>query len=194
MITGRVFYRLRRLKNRIRVNAVLNEVNHGSNCIIGDESTILGAHCINIGDNFCAGNRFIIEAWEKYRGESIGTSPIITIGDNVSLMDDCQISCMNKVVIGNGVLIGKNVFITDNFHGQGTLEEMEIPPIERKLYSKGAVVIGDNVWIGRNVCVMPGVSIGKGSIIGANAVVTHDVPDYSVAVGAPAKIISERGE
>lgn len=62
-------------------------------------------------------------------------------------------------------------------------------PNVRPLYSKGPIVIGNNVWIGEKVAVLGGVKIGDGAIIGANAVVTHDVPPYSIAVGCPAKII-----
>ena len=61
--------------------------------------------------------------------------------------------------------------------------------MDRPLISKGCVVIEDNVWLGDNVCVLPGVTIGKGSVIGANSVVTHSIPPYSIAVGTPAKIV-----
>ena len=61
--------------------------------------------------------------------------------------------------------------------------------IHRKLLSKGPIYIGENSWIGENACIMPNVSIGKGCIIGANSVVTHNIPDYSVAVGCPAKVV-----
>ena len=66
---------------------------------------------------------------------------------------------------------------------------MSLPFNERPLYSKGSVVIGNNVWLGNNVCVMPGVTIGDGAIIGANSVVTHDVPAYAVAAGIPARVV-----
>ena len=79
--------------------------------------------------------------------------------------------------------------ITDNFHGSNTLAELVIPADERKLYSKGPVIIGNNVWTGRNVCIMPGITIGDGAIIGANAVVTKDVPANSIVGGVPAEII-----
>lgn len=63
-----------------------------------------------------------------------------------------------------------------------------ISPNKRTLYSKGPVVLGDNVWIGQNVSVMPDVVIGEGCIIGANSVVTHDIPAFSIAAGCPAKL------
>ena len=66
-----------------------------------------------------------------------------------------------------------------------------LPPVSRPLVSKGKVVIGENVWIGDKATILPGVSIGDGSVIGANAVVTKDVPPYSVVVGNPARIINK---
>ena len=82
------------------------------------------------------------------------------------------------------------MLITDNSHGQNTtLAELQMAPNQRPLYSKGAVHIGNNVWIGQNACIMPGVTIADGAIIAANSVVTHDIPAYSVAAGAPAKVI-----
>ena len=79
-----------------------------------------------------------------------------------------------------------------NSHGQSTREHMSIPYYERPMYSKGPVVIGNNVWLGNNVCVMPGVTIGDGAIIGANSVVTHDIPAYAVAAGIPAKVVKQQ--
>ena len=67
---------------------------------------------------------------------------------------------------------------------------MNVQPRLRQLVSKGEVIIEDNVWIGNNVCILGGVRIGMGSIIGANTVVTKDIPPYSIAAGVPAKIIS----
>ena len=74
-------------------------------------------------------------------------------------------------------------------HGQLTFNEIQIEPVKRDLFSKGPVNIGKNVWIGRNACVMPNVKIGDYAIIGANAVVTHDIPAYAIAAGVPAKVI-----
>ncbi len=64
-----------------------------------------------------------------------------------------------------------------------------VAPLVRPLYSKGPIIIEDDVWLGEKVSVMPGVHIGRGAIIGANSVVTKDIPAYAVAVGSPAKVI-----
>lgn len=146
---------------------------------------------ISIGDSFHGGNPLKLETWPVYKRSSTGKKPQLIIGNNVSFMDNCQVSCLERVEIGNNVLFGDNVFVTDNLHGGSTRFELAIPPTERALVSKGPVIIGNNVWVGRNACIMPGVTIGEGTIIGANSVVTHDVQSYCVVGGAPAKVIKE---
>ena len=83
------------------------------------------------------------------------------------------------------------VLITDNAHGFTSLEQLRIAPLARPIIAKGKVIIGNNVWIGDKATVLPGVSIGDGAIIGANSVVTKDVPAFSVVAGNPAKIIKK---
>ena len=82
-----------------------------------------------------------------------------------------------------------NVIISDNNHGELCFEERMISPSRRKLTSKGEITIGNNVWIGDKVAVLSGVHIGDGVIVAANSVVTHDVPDYTIIAGNPAKVI-----
>lgn len=99
---------------------------------------------------------------------------------------------MNNITIGDGLLTGRFVFIGDHNHGKcNSRDEMLIPPFDRKLYSKGAISIGNNVWLGDKVAVLAGVTIGDGSIIGANSVVAKDIPAYCIAAGNPARIIKE---
>lgn len=161
----------------------------GKNSSVNYPFTISGGEYIEIGDDFNAGSGLILEAWSEYRNYSERNTPSLVIGNNVSITDYCHISCMDNVTIGNGVLFGRNVFISDNFHGGPNGENLNLPPVERNIYSNGKVIIGDNVWLGKNVCVMPGTNIGTNSIIGANAVVTSDIPANSIAVGVPAKVI-----
>lgn len=88
-------------------------------------------------------------------------------------------------------MTGRFVLITDNGHGRSIAEESNIPPLKRKTFSKGPVIIGKNVWIGDKATVLPGVTIGDGAIIGANSVVTKDIPANSIAVGIPAKVVKK---
>ena len=161
----------------------------GKSFITGRGLIIQGPQYISVGEYFSAGRNLSLATYRSYNGDDTGYIPSLIIGNNVSIMDNCAISCINKITIGDGTLLGANVFITDNFHGTGSKNELDSPPRSRKLYSKGPVNIGRNVWIGRNVCVMPGVTIGDGAVIGANAVVTKSVPSKCTVAGVPAAII-----
>ena len=148
-----------------------------------------GLKYISVGDGTFISPGVQLTAWDLHNG--ISFKPSITIGNCCSIRNNTHITAINSITIGDNLLTGTNVLITDNSHGQSTREHMSLPFTERPLYSKGPVVIGNNVWLGNNVCVMPGVTIGDGAIIGANSVVTHDVPAYAVACGIPAKVIKQ---
>ena len=149
--------------------------------------TIKNPQYISIGKNFFSLFNLRIEAWDEYEG--IKYSPQIIIGDNVVFNSDCHIGCINRVIIGNNVMMASRIYISDHFHGNISNEDTNYPPAKRKLYTKGEVIINDNVWVGEGVCIMPGVHIGTNAIIGANSVVTKDVPDNAVVAGIPAKIL-----
>lgn len=142
---------------------------------------------VNIGQNFIAGHRLRIETITNFANKQF--KPYLNIGDNVMFNDDCHIGCINSIIIGNNVLFASKVFITDHFHGDINRTDLNISPMQRELFSKGKVVIEDNVWIGEGVCIMPDVCIGKNTIIGANSVVTKSFPPNSVIAGNPAKLI-----
>lgn len=177
------------------IDGILNTYNTGKyyninmkNHVVIEYPTdkIVGEQYISLGIETCIGKRAVITAIDR-----IGT-PSIVIGSYIAIGDDCHITAVNSIIIGDGSLLGKKVTITDNSHGENhTIEEMMVPPRKRTLYSKGPVVIGKNVWIGDKVTICPNVSIGDGAIIGANSVVTKDLPAYSIAAGSPAKIINQ---
>lgn len=112
----------------------------------------------------------------------------IEIGDNVSLNSGCYIEGGGRVSIGNDVRIAPFVSVISSNH---SFVRKDIP-IREQGYDRAQVVIEDDVWLGTKVTVLPGVRVGKGSVIGSNSVVTHDVPPYSVAAGVPAKVIKKR--
>jgi len=149
--------------------------------------TLIGPKYISIGEKTSIGKNTILTAWDKH-GDDL-YYPQITIGNECSIGDDAHITAINNITIGNKVLTGKYLLITDNSHGTTTKEHLDIHPSKRTLFSKGPVIIDDCVWIGEKVSIMPNVHIGKGCIIAANSVVTKDIPDYCLAVGAPAKVI-----
>lgn len=149
----------------------------------------IGIDNISIGENVKFGIRTTLAAHKRFHGHIY--SPSLKVGRNCNFGDYINISSINRIEIGNGVLTGRWVTITDNSHGQIITEECRQEPWQRPLYSKGEVVIGDNVWIGDKVTILPNVHIGEGTIIGANSVVTKDLPSNVVAAGNPARIIKE---
>lgn len=147
-------------------------------------SSLKNLKFVAIGNNTFIGKNIKLTAW------SLSNSTVeINIGNGCNIGENNHLTACKKIQIGDNLLTGPNVLITDNSHGSSSREDMVNAPMDRKLISEGPVIIDDNVWIGSNACIMPGVHIGKGSIIGANSVVTHDVPDYTVVAGIPAKII-----
>lgn len=105
----------------------------------------------------------------------------ITIGKNVFINSGCRFQDQGGIVIGDGALIGHNVVLATLNH--------DFSPKKRSTLHPAPIVIGENVWIGANATLVPGVTIGNGSIIAAGAVVTKDVPENVIAGGVPAKII-----
>jgi len=117
---------------------------------------------------------------------SLGAGGKLKIGDNTHINDGFVVACNLSVEIGNSVLIADRVFIGDSDHGY---EEIGRPIMEQKMSEAEAVKVEDDSWIGINVCILKGVTIGKHSVIGAGAVVTESVAPYSVVAGNPAKVL-----
>lgn len=153
---------------------------------------IRGKSHIAIGKNFNCRSNLWLEAVTKFNQQTF--SPQIKIGSNFSCSDFLHIAATNYVYIGDDVLIGSKVLITDHLHGhyRGLLPSSpEVSPHDRPLTSDMTVIIEDKVLIGDNVCILPGVVIGKGSVIGANSVVTSDIPAGTIAAGVPAKVLKK---
>ena len=143
---------------------------------------------IQIGKKFTSGVGCRIEAYPENKEK------VVFIGDNVQINDYVHISGMKGVRLGDNVLIASKVFISDLNHGnysdEGLIDSPHTPPSERKLYAK-PIIIEDNVWLGEFVSVLSGVTIGKGSIVGANSVVSRSLPPYVIAVGTPARVVKK---
>ena len=125
--------------------------------------------------------------------EKNNNSPLLIIGNNVQINDYVHIVSKEKVVIGNNVLMASKIFISDLNHGNYSSEFQDSPltPPNKRTLSTAPIFIEDNVWIGEFVSVLSGVSIGKGSIIGANSVVSKSLPPDVIAVGSPAKPVKK---
>jgi acetyltransferase-like isoleucine patch superfamily enzyme len=148
---------------------------------------LLGEKYISIEKGTRIERGVILTAWNRHGEENF--LPSITIGKNCNINEFNQISACRKIVIGDNLLTGRYVYISDNSHGSSIYEEQLVHPHMRPLHVKGPIIIGNNVWICEHACVLSGVTIGDGAIIAANAVVTHDVPAYTVVAGVPAKVV-----
>ena len=128
----------------------------------------------------CCGKNVNIE-----RGAEISSK--LEIGDNSGVGINSIVN--GHTIIGKDVMMGPEVVVFSRNH---EFDRVDIPMREQGYQDEKTCIIEDDVWIGRRVMIMPGVHIKKGSIIGAGAVVTHDVPEYAVVAGVPAKIIKYR--
>lgn len=149
---------------------------------------IRGIKWIHLGTGFTSGVGCRIEAYKTNARE-----PEIHFGEKVSIGDYVHIACVEKVHIGNNVLMASKIYISDHNHGsyKGDLQTSPLTsPINRNLNS-APVMIEDDVWIGEFVSIMPGVTVGKGAIIGTMSVVTKSIPPFSIAVGSPAGVIKK---
>ena len=150
----------------------------------GYEKIVLnGVQYMDIGQNCRIGRMSKLDCIGWYADQWL--SPKLTIGDNVYIGDFAAILCADSISIGDNTLIADNLLITDENHGT---ENNGVPYHAQPLHTK-PVSIGKNVWIGANVVVLPGITVGDNAIIGAGAIVTRDIPPNAIAVGNPAKIV-----
>lgn len=156
--------------------------------VIRRPSYIRGRRWIVLGERFTCGRGLRMDAL----GYPSTSAPLIRVGSDVAINDYVHIAAAESVVIGDRVLIASKVFISDHDHGGygkgGIHADPRIPPEMRDLMVS-PIVIEDDVWIGESVSVLPGVRIGKGSIVGTMSTVTRDIPPYSIAVGSPARVV-----
>lgn len=149
---------------------------------------VRGKKFISVTKGFTTGIGCRIEAYPE------NNNMTLFFGENFQMNDYVHITAMESVKIGKNVLLASKVYISDCSHGSYSGDENDSSPLsipkDRPLFSK-PVEIGDNVWIGEFVSVLPGVSIGRGSIIGANSVVSRNIPENVIAVGSPAKPIKK---
>jgi acetyltransferase-like isoleucine patch superfamily enzyme len=162
---------------------------------LGPGCRVSGSRFIHFGADVYAQGHLWLEAVSSYNGQRF--HPSILIGDHVSFSERVHLSSIDLIQIGRRVLVGSGVYIGDHQHGayNGPAQtHPEIPPALRPLGGGGPVTIGDDVWIGDNAVILGPVSIGRGSIIGANSVVRGDIPERSIAAGAPARVLKQFSE
>lgn len=121
------------------------------------------------------------------KGADFGRGEEIRIGDNSGLGINCSVR--GPLDMGVNIMMGPDVTILTSIHDT---TRTDIPMNQQGFLPNQKVTIGDDVWIGTRVIILPGVTIGEGVVIGAGAIVTKDVPDYAVVAGVPAKVIKFR--
>lgn len=195
-----MYQRIRKLKAYLRSQWIKSEFKSFDCCSLGKIGLLRGMQYIEVGEKTSFGDWIYLTAWDCYscinsqgKEEMQHFYPSIKIGSQCSFGAFNHITAVNRIIIGDGCLTGKWVTITDNSHGDTDLSSLQIPPSRRPVVSKGAVIIGNNVWIGDKATILPGVTIGDGAVIAANTVVTKDVPAYSVVAGNPERIVKCSG-
>lgn len=170
---------------RVKILFPFRKIRYGS---FGRNSDIYKPMMVNnkknifIGQNVMIRNYARIEAIAEWNGKKY--NPLIKIGNNVTVEQGLHLICAEEVIIEDDVTISANVMISDNSH-----KFTENIDILKQGLDVGRTVVKKGAFIGKNVCIMQGVTLGEYCVVGANAVVTHDVPDYAVVAGVPAKII-----
>lgn len=191
-LLGERFYQ--RLKTRLFNLFVFGDVNVHVSPI---DTQIIGLKHMSIGCRFTAGKGLWMQVVRDFPRACQNFSPQLIIGDRVSIGEYVHIGCNHYVYIGDDVLMGSKIYITDHNHGvyRGERQDSpDIPPANRPLTEGESVIIGARCWIGEFVTILPGVTIGEGSIIGSHSTVTHDIPANSIAVGSPARVVKQWDE
>ena len=172
---------LAKLKTKFFYRFILKKV--GKKSIIFKPLKIIGPQNILIGNNV----EILESAWLSSTPLTGSCNSLLEIKDGTSVGHYCHIYSTKKIIIEEKVLLADKVYISDNSH---TFDKINVPVIDQKIKQLNSVNIGAGSWIGENVCII-GAKIGKQCIIGANSVVLSDIPDYSIAVGSPAKVIKK---
>jgi acetyltransferase-like isoleucine patch superfamily enzyme len=118
----------------------------------------------------------------------VGAEAVLAIGEYTFIGRGCEFDVKARVSVGIHTLIAPRCFVTDHAHGTAAGRRFDEQPL-----SPAPVVIGSDVWLGYGVAVLPGVTIGDGAVVGANSVVTRDVPPMAIVAGAPARLLRMRG-
>jgi len=152
-------------------------------------NTVFNERYIHIGSGTMIGPQATLSAG-MVPGQECLSDPVVRIGDRCLIGKGSGIVGHFSIEIGNDVWTGHHVYITDQNHGYDDISR----PISQQSQPERPVFIGDGSWIGHGTVVLPGARIGRHVTIGANSVVTGDIPDFSVAAGTPAKVIRRHVE
>ncbi len=158
----------------------------GRNAFLDDYVTIYShedGKGIQIGDRVHIHRGTIVE---------VGAGGQVIIGEDTHIQANCNLKAfLRDLRIGAHVQLAPQCALSPYEHG---FEDATRPIRTQEIYSKGDIVLEDDVWLGVGAVVLDGVTIGQGAVIGAGAVVTRDIPPYAIAVGVPARVIRRRGQ
>jgi acetyltransferase-like isoleucine patch superfamily enzyme len=163
-----------------------HKISLGSNCFI-DDNAVLDAkgkanEGLHLGDNVYVGRNTILSCKEGS----------IFIGDFGNISANCSLLSETEIRLGKYCFLAGHCYLVAG--GNHSFDDMTTPIMFQPSFSRGGILIADDVWLGAGVIVLDGVNIGKGSVVGAGAVVTESLPEYAVAVGSPARVIRDRRE
>ena len=168
-----------------RVAATFGSFGDGS-VICFPTQTVVNPQCIHLGtDTIIAPEVTLSAGWGP--GQQGLPDRVVAIGDRCLIGRGSGIVAHRSIEIGDDVWTGHNVYLTDMNHGYELLDR----PISVQNQPEAPISIGDGSWLGHGVVVLPGARIGRHVAVGANSVVTGELPDYCVAVGAPARVIRQ---
>lgn len=176
----------------------------GAKVVFGRNLTLRHTHKISLGDGVIIDDNAVLDAkGEQNEGITLGNQVYIgrntivyckngdiIMGDQVNISSNCQIFSSNHLTFKSGIVVGAFSYFLSG--GEYDLEDSTPFAQQTGMCTKGPLVIGSNVWVAAHVSVLDGASVGDNCVIGAGAVVNKPVPDNSVAVGVPAKVVAER--
>ncbi|MBN1223117.1 MAG: acyltransferase [Candidatus Aminicenantes bacterium] len=176
----------------------------GKGVVFGRHMTLRHPKKIVVGDNTVIDDNVVLDAkGEENEGIRIGANAyigrntVMSCKEGSIFLDDyCNISANCLLLSETEIRMGKYCFLAGQCYlvagGNHSFEKLSVPIMFQPSYSKGGINIGEDVWLGAGVIVLDGAAIGKGTIVGAGSVVTHSLPEYSIAVGTPAKKTKDR--
>lgn len=155
-----------------------------SRSCLGKPYSVLNSQYIEVGHNVKIKKNSRIECFSMFGGKEY--EPRLIFEDGVIVGFNCTFFCTDTLRIGHDTILAGGCMVTTENHG---INPESALPYHAQPLTSAPVSIGNGCWLGQNVCVLPGVKIGCKCIIGSNAVVNKDIPDYSIAVGVPARVI-----